>query len=92
MPTYAYRCRSCGHQFDEWQKISDEPLTRCPSCHNDTLVRVIDGGAGLIFKGSGFYLTDYKKNDSKKTTDTTEERKPSNDKKNEPGHPPKKQS
>ena len=61
MPTYTYRCKSCGHEFDELQKFSEERLVRCPSCNNDTLIRVIGGGAGLVFKGSGFYLTDYKK-------------------------------
>lgn len=63
MPTYTYRCKACSHQFEEWQKMSDDPLVQCPSCKQNTLVRLI-GGAGLIFKGSGFYLTDYKKNNS----------------------------
>ena len=73
MPTYQYRCKSCSYEFEELQKFSDEPLLTCPSCHNDTLVRVI-GGAGLVFKGSGFYLTDYKKEGS-------EEKKPAAPKK-----------
>jgi len=61
MPTYQYRCKSCSHEFEELQKISDEPLKICPSCKKPTLVRIIGGGAGLVFKGSGFYQTDYKK-------------------------------
>src|SRR5260221_8619280 len=61
MPTYAYRCKSCLHEFEELQKFSDEPLITCPVCHKDSLVRMIGGGAGLVFKGSGFYSTDYKK-------------------------------
>ena len=61
MPTYVYRCKSCSHEFEEFQKISDEPLVQCPSCDKKTLIRMIGGGAGLHFKGSGFYLTDYKK-------------------------------
>jgi putative FmdB family regulatory protein len=74
MPTYAYRCKLCGNQFDEWQKISDEPLVTCPSCNKNSLVRIIDGGAGLIFKGSGFYLTDYKKGGDKAKTHPPEKK------------------
>lgn len=60
MPTYPYRCRACGHEFEEFQSMSDEPLTVCPQCGGE-IHRVISGGAGLIFKGSGFYITDYRK-------------------------------
>lgn len=59
MPTYEYRCGDCGHEFEEFQAISDPPITICPSCSGKT-ERVISGGAGLIFKGSGFYITDYR--------------------------------
>ncbi|NOX38416.1 MAG: zinc ribbon domain-containing protein [Calditrichaeota bacterium] len=58
MPTYEYRCRDCGFEFEEFQSISDAPLNECPSCAG-TLERLISGGVGLIFKGSGFYITDY---------------------------------
>ncbi len=61
MPTYHYKCKECGHEFEELQKISESPLRDCPSCKKPALVRIIGGGAGLLFKGSGFYLTDYKK-------------------------------
>jgi putative FmdB family regulatory protein len=61
MPTYEYQCKMCGHQLEEFQSISEEPLVHCPKCGTDNLVRVIGTGAGLIFKGTGFYLTDYKK-------------------------------
>lgn len=80
MPTYGYRCKSCSYELEEFQKISDPLLVQCPSCHKDTLVRIIGGGAGLVFKGSGFYLTDYKKKSTSgetpkpsapKTTDTS---------------------
>ena len=64
MPTYEYRCNSCKHEFEEFQKFSEATLVKCPSCRADALVRII-GGAGLVFKGSGFYLTDYK---NKQTT------------------------
>jgi len=61
MPTYPYQCTECGHEFDELQHMTETPLVRCPNCHKDTLVKVMGTGAGIIFKGSGFYLTDYKK-------------------------------
>lgn len=59
MPTYEYRCSECDHEFEEFQAISDPPVTICPMCNGRT-ERVISGGAGLIFKGSGFYITDYR--------------------------------
>lgn len=65
MPTYEYRCDSCGHEFEEFQSISDPPVTICPKCKGKTR-RVISGGAGLIFKGSGFYITDYRNAQYKK--------------------------
>ena len=65
MPTYSYQCRECGHQLEEFQPITAEPLVRCPSCDKDGLERIIGGGGGLIFKGSGFYLTDYRKESGK---------------------------
>lgn len=65
MPTYDYRCKNCGHHLEEFQSVTDDPLTTCPQC-GGSLQRLITGGSGLIFKGSGFYITDYKngKNDS----------------------------
>ena len=60
MPTYEYVCKKCGHHFDAIQSISAEPLKICPECKGP-IERKIFGGAGLIFKGSGFYETDYKK-------------------------------
>jgi len=59
MPTYEYRCDRCGHQFELFQKISDPPETNCPRCEG-SVRRLIGPGAGLIFKGSGFYATDYR--------------------------------
>lgn len=59
MPIYQYRCKACSREFEELQKFSEKPLVTCPSCKKKRLVRVI-GGSGLVFKGSGFYLTDYK--------------------------------
>ena len=60
MPTYEYECTSCGHTFEAVQGMNDKPLSRCPKCRS-ALRRVINGGMGIIFKGSGFYTTDYKK-------------------------------
>ncbi len=59
MPTYDYECTRCGHQFEKFQKISAPPAKRCPVCRGK-VKRLIGTGAGLIFKGSGFYSTDYR--------------------------------
>ena len=59
MPIYTYRCRNCGIQFDEQQKFSDPPLTRCPECSKKTLQKVFQP-VGIVFKGSGFYSTDHR--------------------------------
>lgn len=64
MPTYAYKCKRCEYEFEEFQSIKADSLTMCPSCKTPSLLRMIGGGSGLIFKGSGFYLTDYKKSNS----------------------------
>ena len=61
MPTYQYECQACGHAFEELQGMTDAKLKKCPQCHKNKLARLIGGGSGMIFKGSGFYETDYKK-------------------------------
>ena len=58
MPTYGYECKSCGHNFDAFQNIKDDPLKLCPKCGKEELRRLINGGTGVIFKGGGFYATD----------------------------------
>ncbi len=63
MPTYEYKCLECGHLFEEFQKMSDAPIEVCPKC-GGKVKRLISNGAGLVFKGSGFYLTDYKNSNS----------------------------
>jgi putative FmdB family regulatory protein len=60
MPTYEYACQKCGHEFEQFQSMRDEPLKKCPKCGKPALKRLVGGGAGLIFKGTGFYITDYK--------------------------------
>jgi putative FmdB family regulatory protein len=60
MPTYEYECAGCGHRLEELQSIKAKPLTMCPICKKRKLRRLISGGAGFIFKGSGFYITDYR--------------------------------
>lgn len=60
MPTYEYKCDACGNQFDQFQSITAAPLRKCPACRKLKLRRLIGAGAGLIFKGSGFYITDYR--------------------------------
>ena len=80
MPTYDYICNDCNEMYEYFQSMSDDPLTECPECNKDSLRRVVSGGTGLIFKGSGFYLTDYKdapkeKNNDDKPKKTKERRK-----------------
>jgi putative FmdB family regulatory protein len=60
MPTYEYVCPKCHHEFEQFQSMNDAPLKKCPKCKKTGLKRLIGGGAGLIFKGTGFYITDYK--------------------------------
>ena len=65
MPTYEYECQSCGYVFEHFQNITDPPLKRCPKCKG-RVKRLIGTGSGIIFKGSGFYCTDYRSEDYKK--------------------------
>ena len=60
MPTYQYECEACGHLFETLQSMTDRKLKKCPKCAKMSLVRHIGGGSGIIFKGTGFYETDYK--------------------------------
>ncbi len=65
MPTYEYECTVCHHRFDEFQRLTEPPLTTCPKCRGQ-LRRLVSAGVGLIFKGSGFYCTDYKNKETPK--------------------------
>ena len=62
MPTYEYECSGCGYRLEKLQSIIDKPIKKCPSCKKMKLERIITGGAGIIYKGEGFYSTDYRKN------------------------------
>ena len=64
MPTYHYECEACDYAFEELQSISAPKLKKCPKCKKNKLVRLIGTGSGVIFKGSGFYETDFKTKDS----------------------------
>ncbi|MBF0531561.1 MAG: zinc ribbon domain-containing protein [Candidatus Omnitrophica bacterium] len=66
MPTYQYECTACGHGLEAWQSMTDEKLKKCPKCGKNKLIRLIGTGGGVIFKGKGFYETDYKKKDAPK--------------------------
>src|SRR5580658_6647105 len=60
MPTYEYKCNKCGHRFEKFQSIMAGPIKKCPKCGKNAVERLISAGGGLIFKGSGFYITDYR--------------------------------
>src|SRR5690349_20661027 len=83
MPTYDYKCKACGHRFEQFQSMSDKPLRKCPQCGKSALQRLIGTGAAVLFKGSGFYQTDYRSESYKKaaaaekpSTDSGDSKKP----------------
>ncbi len=76
MPTYDYECKSCGKVFEVFQQMSDEPLKKCPECGSE-IKRLVGGGLGVIFKGSGFYVTDNKKSNSAAPGAKSEKKEPS---------------
>jgi len=84
MPTYEYKCLDCDEVFEEFQKITDPPITKCRRC-GGKVKRLISGGSGLLFKGTGFYITDYRsdsyKKEASKDKSATETAKKSDDKK-----------
>lgn len=86
MPTYEYECEECGHNFEKFQSITADPIKRCPKCEGKVR-RLIGAGAGVIFKGSGFYATDYRSESYKqkakqeKGTEKISDTKSSDDKK-----------
>jgi putative FmdB family regulatory protein len=69
MPTYEYRCQRCGHEMEEYQSIVAPPLKKCPACGKSALQRLMGTGGCIIFKGSGFYQTDYRSDAYKKSAE-----------------------
>ncbi|HHT9110789.1 MAG TPA: FmdB family zinc ribbon protein [Candidatus Brocadiaceae bacterium] len=65
MPTYDYKCNACEHEFELFQHITENPIKKCPSCGKLKVQRIIGSGGGIIFKGSGFYQTDYRSEEYK---------------------------
>ncbi len=72
MPTYDYECDACDHKFEEFQSMMDDPLKKCPKCGRKKLRRLLGTGAAIIFKGSGFYQTDYRSESYKKSAKADE--------------------
>lgn len=70
MPTYEYECKSCGKNLEIFQSMKDKPLEICPECGKNTLKRLLGTGAGIIFKGNGFYCTDYRSDSYKKSKES----------------------
>jgi thiazolylpeptide-type bacteriocin precursor len=66
MPTYEYECKNCGYKFEKFQKMTEEPLKICPECKNGSLRRIIGLGGGVIYKGPGFYTTEYRSEEYKR--------------------------
>ena len=77
MPTYEYECSACGHGFEALQSMTEAKLTKCPKCKKNKLSRLIGTGSGVIFKGTGFYETDYKTKTPSKPDVKSSEAKPS---------------
>lgn len=69
MPTYDYKCKACDHAFEAFQSMTAKPLRKCPECGKSTLERLIGTGAAILFKGSGFYQTDYRSESYKKAAE-----------------------
>ena len=77
MPTYDYECDACGHSWELFQKITDEPEKKCPECKKKKARRLFGTGAAIVFKGSGFYQTDYRSDSYKKGEKSAKEAKDS---------------
>ncbi len=79
MPTYDYECDACHHQWELFQKITDDPETKCPACRKKKARRLFGTGAAIMFKGSGFYETDYRSESYKKGADAAKKKSESGD-------------
>lgn len=84
MPTYGYRCEHCQHEFELFQSITARPVRKCPECGRLKVKRLLGTGAGIIFKGSGFYQTDYRSDSYKKAADKDKPTKEKSEKKESP--------
>ncbi len=89
MPTYDYQCAGCGHRFENFQAMSSKPLRKCPECGRPKLKRLIGPGGGLLFKGSGFYITDYRSDSYKSAASSDSTSAPSTAKKSDDPTPSK---
>lgn len=83
MPTYEYQCDGCSHEFEQFQSMKDDPIKICPECKKKKVRRLLGSGAGIIFKGSGFYETDYKRKDSSSSSNGSNESGSGDSKKSE---------
>src|SRR6185369_12107000 len=79
MPTYDYACDACKHEFEQFESITAEPQKKCPKCKKNKLRRLFGAGGGLIFKGSGFYQTDYRPESYKKAAEADKPKSESSD-------------
>lgn len=75
MPTYDYKCENCGHKLELFESITKEPTRKCPNCGRLKLQRLIGVGGGIIFKGPGFYQTDYRSKEYKQAADENKTKK-----------------
>ncbi|MFH1093503.1 MAG: zinc ribbon domain-containing protein [Candidatus Omnitrophota bacterium] len=78
MPTYDYECLSCKHTFELFQMMSEKPIKKCPECSKNKVKRLIGAGMGIIFKGTGFYETDYKRKEADSSSDRSAQKNDSN--------------
>jgi len=83
MPTYDYECGACGHKFEQFQSITARPIRKCPSCGGKSVKRLIGTGAGILFRGSGFYATDYRSESYKEAAKAESEKSSGSEKKTE---------
>ncbi len=90
MPTYDYRCEACGHEFEHFQSMTDKVKRKCPECGELTLKRLIGTGGAVIFKGSGFYQTDYRSDSYKKAAEADKKKVEKKDEKKTTGKDDKK--
>jgi putative FmdB family regulatory protein len=84
MPIYEYRCKSCGYEFEELQSIKEKPITVCPKCSKPSVKRLLSSGPALVFKGSGFYATDYPKSNTSSSSSRKSKSKPSSKSESKP--------